>query len=175
MNTQKYSKPYSSAFVIGVGFVLAAEGGYVNDPADSGGETHFGISKRSYPDLDIKSLTIDQAEAIYYDDYWKPCRCDEMPAALACLVFDTAVNMGATPAKRLLQMTLGVTADGVIGPKTLAACFRQPLSAAIPDFLSYRARRYLRIVTESGESRFYRGWLKRTYELQQHLYEERLL
>ena len=51
-------------------FLIGEEGGYVNDPADPGGETKFGISKRAYPQLDIKSLTLDQAKAIYRRDYW---------------------------------------------------------------------------------------------------------
>lgn len=53
-----------------VEFVLASEGGYVNDKYDAGGETKFGISKRAYPDLDIINLTIEQAKDIYYKDYW---------------------------------------------------------------------------------------------------------
>ena len=50
--------------------VIANEGEYVNDPQDPGGETKFGISKRSYPQLDIKNLTIDQAQNIYKTDFW---------------------------------------------------------------------------------------------------------
>ena len=42
--------------------VLHHEGGYVNDPKDPGGETNFGIAKRSHPDVDIKNLTKDGAK-----------------------------------------------------------------------------------------------------------------
>ena len=51
-------------------FTLQEEGGYVNNPADPGGMTKYGISKRSYPNLDIANLTIDQAKAIYERDFW---------------------------------------------------------------------------------------------------------
>jgi len=50
--------------------VLINEGGYVNDPHDSGGETNFGISKRAYPNVNIKELTTAGAKSIYKKDYW---------------------------------------------------------------------------------------------------------
>ena len=49
--------------------VLRHEGGYVNDPLDKGGETNYGISKRSYPHLDIHSLTLADAKTIYKRDF----------------------------------------------------------------------------------------------------------
>ena len=52
---------FDSAFTI----ILGSEGGYVNDPRDSGGETKYGIAKKFYPNLDIKNLTVEQAKAIY--------------------------------------------------------------------------------------------------------------
>lgn len=77
-----------------VTFVLKQEGGYVNDPHDAGGETNFGISKRAYPSIDIKSLTREEAIEIYRDDYWKTIGCEKMDWPLCLIVFDTAVNMG---------------------------------------------------------------------------------
>ena len=50
--------------------VLKHEGGYVNDPKDPGGETNFGIAKRSHPDVDIENLTEDEAKDIYKEHYW---------------------------------------------------------------------------------------------------------
>lgn len=84
------SANFDRAFTIVVGI----EGGYVNDPADPGGETKYGISKRRYPDLDIKSLTLDQAKAIYLRDYWNPHDLDDLEYGKALLVFDCAVNGG---------------------------------------------------------------------------------
>ncbi|KWT77357.1 glycosyl hydrolase 108 family protein [Candidatus Magnetominusculus xianensis] len=71
MTTEAY---YTAA----VRFVLDAEGGYVNDPDDPGGETKYGISKRAYPSLDIKSLTIEDAKRLYRRDYWGRASCDAL-------------------------------------------------------------------------------------------------
>ena len=84
-----------------VAFVLQQEGGYVNNPADPGGETKYGISKRAYPQLDIASLTREQATQIYYTDYWLPSGADSLPQPLALVVFDTAVNLGVSRAREL--------------------------------------------------------------------------
>lgn len=75
-------------------FTLKAEGMYVNDPRDPGGETNFGISKRAYPQLDIKNLTREQAADIYRRDYWQRAGCDSLPWPLSACVFDAAVNCG---------------------------------------------------------------------------------
>ncbi len=88
---------------IAINFVIKHEGGYVNDPKDPGGETKFGISKRAYPNLNIKDLTIEQAKAIYKKDYWDRCNCDEIEYPLDIVVFDTAVNMGIQRALVLYQ------------------------------------------------------------------------
>lgn len=126
-------------------FVLDMEGGYTLDPSDPGGETNFGISRKSYPNLDIKNLTVDQAKEIYRRDYWIPCHCDELPTAFAISVFDTAVNQGAGKARRLLQIALDVVVDGNIGPKTIAAAHK-----ASPDrvkkFLAERLSEYARLM-----------------------------
>jgi len=84
-------------------FVLKWEGGYNNDPRDPGGETKYGISKRSYPELDISKLTLKQAKEIYYQNYWLKCGCDELPYPFNIVVFDTAVNMGRHRAMEFLD------------------------------------------------------------------------
>jgi lysozyme family protein len=86
-------------------FVFRWEGGYGNDPNDPGGETHFGISKRAYPHLDIKNLTKEEAEAIYHEDYWNKAKCPELSYPLDMVVFDTAVNLGVGRALGFLQKT----------------------------------------------------------------------
>ena len=73
---EKEGKETSLSFESIVQVVLKHEGGYVNDPDDSGGETNFGISKRAFPDLDIKNLTKEDAVKIYHDKYWKPSRVE---------------------------------------------------------------------------------------------------
>ncbi|HNB52638.1 MAG TPA: glycosyl hydrolase 108 family protein [Anaerolineales bacterium] len=95
------------------------EGGYSNDLRDPGGETKYGISKRSYPHLDIKTLTRAQVKPIYRADFWGPAGCDAVPDELKYPLFDFAVNSGPKTAVRTLQTRLQVEADGIIGPKTL--------------------------------------------------------
>ena len=114
------------------------EGGYVNDPKDPGGETKYGISKRSYPDVDIAALTLEQAQAIYLRDYWMRARCDELPPAIAFLVFDCAVNSGIGQAIRFLQRAVGVADDGLIGPMTIAAVSRVDVESLASRFLGQR-------------------------------------
>lgn len=111
---------FDAAFTV----LMGHEGGYVNDPRDPGGETKYGISKRAYPNVDIPSLTLEDAKTIYFRDYWVPAGCDLCPPALAVVVFDAAVNNGVDRAVRLLQEGLGVTADGIIGNQTRGALTR---------------------------------------------------
>lgn len=79
------------------------EGGYVNDPADPGGETKYGISKRAYPNVDIRNLTPELAGTIYENDYWGPAGCAQLPPGMALVVFDSAVNCGVQRAVNWLH------------------------------------------------------------------------
>ena len=104
--------------------VVAHEGGYVSDSRDPGGETKFGISKRAYPSLDIKALTLADTKAIYKRDYWDRAQCDQLPSQLSYLVFDAAVNSGIGQSIRFLQRAVGTADDGVMGAITLSASVR---------------------------------------------------
>jgi len=86
-------------------FVTEHEGGYIADPRDPGGETNFGISKKAYPDLDIKELTFEEAKAIYKRDYWDKLKCDEIASGLDIVAFDTAVNFGINRVFGYLKLT----------------------------------------------------------------------
>lgn len=86
-------------------FTLFYEGGYSNDPNDPGGETKYGICKRDHPAVDIKNLTVNQAEAIYRTDYWVPAGCDDIPDPLDMVIFDIAVNQGVGRAKEIFANT----------------------------------------------------------------------
>lgn len=79
--------------------------GYVNDPNDPGGETKYGISKRAYPNLDIKNLTLSHALNLYYADYWYIAKSLSFP--LNVCVFDCAVNQGTKTAKNFLAVSDG--------------------------------------------------------------------
>ncbi len=95
---------------------MAHEGGYRLDPADPGGETKWGISKRSYPHLSIAELTREDARDIYRRDFWSRISADTLPDGVAFQLFDFAVNSGIETAVRYLQRAVGVADDGHWGP-----------------------------------------------------------
>jgi lysozyme family protein len=148
-----------ASFELAIPTVLENEGGYVNNPNDPGGETMFGISKRSYPRLDIKNLTRDEAIEIYRTDFWKFDGVNDQ--CLATKIFDSYVNMGHTAIK-LLQRLLGQAQDGAWGPNTQAA-----VNSRIPELLlqNYRdalVQHYQDIVDANpAEHVFLVGWLIR--------------
>lgn len=116
--------------------LIGNEGGYSNDPADPGGETKFGISKRSYPDVDIAALTIDQAKAIYQRDFWSPL--GDAPAAVKFQAFDFAVNSGMQTAIRKLQTAVGVSDDGHWGPTSASALAAMDVSDVLMLYVAER-------------------------------------
>lgn len=101
--------------------VLPHEGGYVNHKADPGGETNFGISKRSYPQEDIRGLTVARAKELYRRDFWAKIRGDELPAGIDLATLDPAINSGVSRGVKWMQTALSVPADGQMGPQTIKA------------------------------------------------------
>lgn len=142
--------------------IMEWEGGYVFDSNDPGGETKFGICKRSYPNLDIKNLTKQQAKEIYKMDYWDAVSADKLPDSIKLMVFDCAVNQGCPFAKITLQKALGVTRDGIIGPKTLAAFEDVSEYMLIKKITAYRLERYMALKHWSYYSK---GWMKRLFDI----------
>jgi lysozyme family protein len=126
--------------------VLLFEGGYSDHPSDPGGATNRGITKavlerfrgRAVTKQEVRALSKDEAAEIYRRYYWMAASCDQLADGLDLAVFDCAVNQGVGRATRFLQQAAQVTADGKIGPKTLAA-----VEAAKPDTLliEFMARR----------------------------------
>ncbi|MBF0422760.1 MAG: glycoside hydrolase family 108 protein [Magnetococcales bacterium] len=158
-------KKTSITFETCLEFVLAHEGGYSNDPNDPGGETRFGISKRQYPNLDIAHLTRETAADIYRNDYWRRICGDDLPPALAMVVFDAAVNQGVAKASRMVQESLGVTVDGAIGPDTLAMLARKKPADAVRDFMARRACHYAWLVAKNPSmGSFLMGWYRRCFD-----------
>lgn len=146
-------------------FVLKEEGGYTVDPNDHGGETNFGISKSSYPNVDIKNLTKEKALDIYSKDFWQACKCDELPTPLAIAVFDAAVNQGQKTAVKMLQMALNVTVDGIIGDVTIGAAFKAG-PKIVRQFLAQRMVRYIRIIMKDQTQQvFAENWSSRLMRL----------
>lgn len=140
--------------------VIGHEGGYVNNPADPGGETKFGISRRSYPAENIAGMTLERAKQIYQRDFWGPAGCDAVPDAIRFDLFDMAVNSGIKPAIKTLQRTVGETADGVLGPRTLAACSSMPGPRLVARFGAYRIQ-FITELPDEWWQHFGRGLMNR--------------
>ena len=138
--------------------LIGHEGGYVNHPGDPGGETKFGISKRAYPALDIKALTLAQAKAIYRRDYWIPAGCNQAPEQLRFDLLDMAVNSGVKVAIRTLQRALGISDDGLVGPATLSALSQTDPTAVQARFNGGRLQMMTDLATWPT---FGKGWARR--------------
>lgn len=143
--------------------ILEHEGGYVNDPSDKGGETKFGISKRAYPNLDIKNLTLEKAILIYKQDYWYKNYSENLPLDIRYIHFDTSVNMGLTKAAKILQQSIGnITVDGKIGMETLDNAVKSNLF----KYAFYRLAYYNEIIyKDNSQVKFIGGWTKRVMDI----------
>jgi lysozyme family protein len=137
---------------------LGHEGNYVNDPRDPGGETNWGISKRSYPTVDIKRLTREEAKAIYRRDFWQPVVETVADDALRFQLLDSAINHGMGNAVRFLQRALGVADDGHWGPLSHASLDRM---SAVDVHLLFMAERFEFWTKLTRFDTFGRGWTKR--------------
>lgn len=138
--------------------LIGHEGGYVNNPADPGGETKFGISKRAYPLENIKAMTLDRAKVLYLRDYWGPAGCDAVPDAIKFDLFDMAVNSGPVTAIKTLQRAVGTVPDGMLGPITLQALGSMPAPRVLARFNGCRLDMLADTKTWPV---FGRGWAKR--------------
>jgi lysozyme family protein len=150
--------------------LIGHEGGFTDDPKDRGnwtsgvigkGElkgTKYGVSAMSYPQVDIRNLTLDNAKAIYKRDFWDKAKCDTLPDAIRFDVFDMAVNSGVKRAIETLQSALGVKADGIIGNQTMEA-----IKALDPQLLDKRlsGHRLLFIANVGTFPTYGRGWVRR--------------
>ena len=152
-------------------FVLGYEGGYSNNPKDPGGETNLGITQRTLTEYvrthsasglptDVRALKRGQAAKIYHDWYWLPISGDDLPPAIALLVFDCAVNQGVARASRILQDALGVKVDGVIGPLTIAAAKQATAAVLMREIALGRALAY---VATGNMQVFGKGWFRRLF------------
>jgi|TARA_A100001515_G_scaffold2134_1_gene2124 lysozyme family protein len=148
--------------------VLESEGGYVNDKDDAGGETNLGISKKAYPNLDIKNLSVEQAKQIYYEDYWVPSKAEQLPNQLREVYFDMVVNFGRRGAAKVLQQacngknTYKIKEDGLVGSATIGACKNLE-----PDRLrAYRVLKFAKIVIRKpSQEKFWFGWFRRAVKV----------
>lgn len=138
--------------------LLDHEGGYVNDPDDPGGETKFGISKRSYPQLNIAMLTRESAIHIYKRDFWEPINGDAFTPAVAFQLLDSAVNSGIHQSLRFLQRVLGVADDGHFGPVSRRALEGRDVNDLLLLFLAERLEFMTKLKNWDSASK---GWARR--------------
>jgi lysozyme family protein len=165
----KVEKEEMSKFDEIIEVVLEHEGGYVNDPKDPGGETNFGIAKRSHPDVDIKNLTKEGAKEIYKEVYWDKNKVESLPEELWHIYFDMCVNQGKSRAVKIIQRAVNgkggsLTVDGGMGPMTIAAIGKSRVE--LDRVRAYRVKYYSDLVTKKPDlERFYFGWFKRALEV----------
>lgn len=161
--------------------ILKHEGGYVNDPLDSGGRTNLGVTQRVWEEFvghpvteaDMKALTPEKIAPMYKLKYWNPSYCEVLPKGLDYVVFDFAVNAGTGRSVKTLQQAIGCVADGVIGPKTMAAINDANPKDLITKFSDARADFYQGIVARKpDQARFIKGWLNRVEESRKLALEE---
>ena len=145
---------------------LIHEGGsrVTDDPNDRGGLTKYGISQRSYPNVDIRNLTEDGAREIYKRDYWDRVSGDSInDQQVAENLFDTAVNMGPRTASKLAQIGLDLLpADGIIGPQSIKALNAASPESFMAEFTIAKIARYAHICNKSrSQSKYLLGWINR--------------
>jgi len=143
------------------------EKGYVNDKNDSGGETRWGISKRSYPRVDIKHLTKMGAVEIYATDFYDKMDLSGIKTlAIGWKCFDMAVNMGRRAATRIIQRATGAHVDGIMGPLTLASVNVDDQNVLMFTLVYLQTQRYAAIAKRNPKSlRFLKGWIRRAFDV----------
>lgn len=177
-----------TSFQLAVPWIFDAEGGYVNDTADRGGATQYGISLRYLqlvPDEDgdgfkegdlnrdgkvdgddVVQLTKDQATQIYEREFWAGARCGEMPLHVALCLFDGRVNHAPGVAAMLVQRALRIDQDGDIGLQTIRAAGASNPGTFLSYYLAYRAQFYTDLVRmNSTQAKFELGWYRRLFLL----------
>ena len=159
--------------------VSGHEGDFSDNPADPGNwtsgvvgigscrGTKFGISAAAYPDIDIANLTLDEARSLYRRDYWDRINGDLLPAPIALLVFDAAINSGAARAISWLQGIVHVQRDGIIGQNTLVAINQaantpKGITSLCSEFLTQRLMFMTSLATWKT---FGPGWTQRLFKL----------
>lgn len=168
---------FAGAFEQALSVILAHEGGLADDPHDPGGITNFGISIKFAGSVnldidgdgrttgaDIRALTRGHAAELYFDHFWRPLRCAEMPASVALIVFDGGVNQGRRTIARRVQRAAGAVDDGIIGRNTLRAvrAWEGRYGSLAGEIAARRARRYAQT---RNFDRYGLGWMRRLMDM----------
>lgn len=154
--------------------VLKSEGGWVNHESDPGGETNYGVTKKvweeyvGHPVTTMKNLSPEMVAPLYELKYWRPCYGEVLPRGLDFLCFSFGVNAGCGRSIKLLQQSLGLVSDGVIGPRVMQKLRESNIADVIKGFSNTR-REYYRALKNFPI--FGRGWLARTDKEEQEALE----
>lgn len=167
-------------FQSAVEYVLANEGGIVDNINDLGGTTNYGVSLRIYKELelpnatadDIKNLSKDMAVRFYRKHYWLDTYDEIVSQNICNYLFDMAVNMGPANAHKTLQRAIwGVTAkpqdlmdDGIFGINTIHLTNLYS-NNILPSLRTERWAYYRLIIAANHKLKeFEQGWFNRTYK-----------
>lgn len=142
--------------------LMLHEGGYVNHPNDPGGETMWGVTKRvaqahGYHGS-MRKLPKALAKQITEKSYYKAVKGDQLDRLIAWQLTDAAYNHGNRQAVKFLQRAVGVTADGLIGPRTLAATAEMDKNDVVLLFNAERIEFYTGLRSWIS---FGKGWARR--------------
>lgn len=150
-------------------FILKWEGGFVNDPNDSGGATNKGVTLATFRKYKGASATVDELKAITDDDwdaifkqmYWDKFKADEIASQCVANLCVDWYWMSGTKVIKYVQRLIGTTEDGIVGKQTLARLNAKG-DGLVLDIYNYRKDFYHRIVaSRPNQKRFLRGWLNR--------------
>jgi len=168
-----------SIFAEALELVLKFEGGYTNNPNDSGGPTNYGITQSVFDSFrkergqlpySVKKITKLEVSAIYFQLYWLKGKCDKMEPEVAIFHFDTCVNLGVRQANKLLQRCIGAKDDGLIGDITLQQMKQYQEDEIIIKYIKLRKEFYEKIVLKNSKLNvFLNGWMNRVNELVYYL------
>lgn len=158
-----------------VPFILSWETDrYTNNKKDKGGPTKYGITLATWRRVgydkngdgvlneeDVKLLTKDDFHRVFKQNYWNACKADKIQdQSVANMLVDFAYNSGVKRAAIYLQLTLGITADGIIGNKTLFAINKSNGKRLFERFKKTRED-YLKSIAKGAQKDFLDGWLRR--------------
>jgi len=150
--------------------VLKHEGGFVNHPADPGGMTNLGVTKKVYEEWvgyevdkqDMMKLQKTDVSPIYKKNYWDRVKCDDLPIGVNYVIFDMSVNHGTGRASKFLQKVVGAEVDGAIGSKTLSKVEKMNNMDIIEALCLEREDFYRNL---NHFDTFGNGWLNRNNEV----------
>lgn len=155
-------------FVQAISVLLDIEGGYSNRPDDLGGETNYGISKRQYPHLNIPELTTLKAADIYYNDYWRRYRINEVnDPEVARILLLAFVNLnpesiGLCVQKAINKLGGGVQQDGIVGSETIKLLNKLSPRRIADNLRLELVKFYLgRVMLNKTQLVNFAGWIRR--------------